>query len=316
LIYFLWHPHREEIKIGFTNDLYARIKQLNLQHHCKFAVRLVIPGMQRDEGRLHRRFQYLNVNDAPGREFFFPAPELLDFIDNHRLRTVAPESFVETSTLPTGVNDNATIDLIEPTFTQVSDKPPEIIRSIPYEPVVALRQAVTAREKLSAVEMFLCPLPGLLGTAHGARFCDIGLKLVRSTQAVRSWLYDHEPSSEFLFHLRAAQVRAILRERAGGPPLTDLEKEQLRRAKRPLHFIASEHIVMGKDLSRAHWALTNAQALLYNARPRNTEAATRIGRIIRTLMALRSSLDTLAIKETGLSPAVYFGKFSEEESVR
>jgi hypothetical protein len=182
VIYFIWHPVREEIKIGYTADFYARLKQLNRAHHCRFEIRLVIPGHRRDEIRLHRRFQHLNVSDAPGREFFFPAPELLNFIAQYRLTTVAPESFIAET--PTGVNDNAVTELVEPVQRT------EVTEIYNYEPVAVAQRVRTAREYLLAAEMFLCPLPRLLGTAQGAKFCDIGLKLERNIHSLRLWLFN------------------------------------------------------------------------------------------------------------------------------
>ncbi len=77
-IYFIRHPGREEIKIGFAMNVQHRMSQLRSAMPHGIEVLLVISGTLEDEAGLHRRFTGNRISSQ--NEWFKPTSELLDYI--------------------------------------------------------------------------------------------------------------------------------------------------------------------------------------------------------------------------------------------
>lgn len=77
-VYFVQAGDSGPIKIGHTRDVDRRIASMRTGNHEELRLRLVVAGGWVTERELHRRFA-----DAHKRgEWFHPAPELLDFIQD------------------------------------------------------------------------------------------------------------------------------------------------------------------------------------------------------------------------------------------
>lgn len=78
MIYFIQSPSDKNIKIGFSNNPYVRLRQLQTgsssinQHNLL----LVLPGGRKRESDLHRVFR----NYHSHREWFYPDQEILNYI--------------------------------------------------------------------------------------------------------------------------------------------------------------------------------------------------------------------------------------------
>ncbi len=77
-VYFIQSVHGGDIKIGVTDDLKARLRQLNTGSDEKLTIRGTLKYRTRkrmfeQEKYLHRKFAYLNTK----LEWFSPGPELL-----------------------------------------------------------------------------------------------------------------------------------------------------------------------------------------------------------------------------------------------
>lgn len=78
-VYVVRTPDRL-IKIGYTTNLDRRIRNFG---SVWSDVLLALPGTMEDEAALHERFRaYL----ARGREYYFPAIELMEWVNSERAR--------------------------------------------------------------------------------------------------------------------------------------------------------------------------------------------------------------------------------------
>ena len=77
-IYFV-RTHDSLVKIGCTTDLARRRSQLAVEWTDLLALR---PGTRVDEAGLHRKFR---PHLQRGREWYRPAPEIIDYINDLRL---------------------------------------------------------------------------------------------------------------------------------------------------------------------------------------------------------------------------------------
>lgn len=80
VVYFLYSPATDMVKIGVTTQLRARISDLNTAHGVELQLLLLLPGDRLVERRMHRRFADLRA----GREWFKAEESLLQFIADER----------------------------------------------------------------------------------------------------------------------------------------------------------------------------------------------------------------------------------------
>lgn len=84
------------VKIGFTDNLAARHKQLESHYGRPLAILTTMPGDMGREAEIHARFAHLRY-DAPDRrgrrlEQFRPAAELMEFIGRPLLVDLNPDT--------------------------------------------------------------------------------------------------------------------------------------------------------------------------------------------------------------------------------
>lgn len=89
MIYFLQPTDGGAIKIGFTEDLDARRRQLERHYGCPLAILATMPGGREEEAEIHERFDELRLGRT---EQFRPAPELMEFIGRPLLVGANPEA--------------------------------------------------------------------------------------------------------------------------------------------------------------------------------------------------------------------------------
>ena len=75
-VYFVQAGEAGPIKIGFARDVYRRLNKLRSDSPLPLVLLAMTPGDQLYERELHERFHAHRQH----REWFGPAPELLDFI--------------------------------------------------------------------------------------------------------------------------------------------------------------------------------------------------------------------------------------------
>lgn len=77
MIYFVQPLDGGPVKIGFTDNLPARLKQLEHHYQTPLAVLATMDGDRARETEIHDQFSHLRFGDS---EQFRPAPELMEFI--------------------------------------------------------------------------------------------------------------------------------------------------------------------------------------------------------------------------------------------
>jgi hypothetical protein len=77
VIYFMQPTDGGPVKIGTTDDLVRRHKQLEAKYECPLEVLATIRGGRAQEAEIHARFAHLRL---PRTELFRPEPELMEFI--------------------------------------------------------------------------------------------------------------------------------------------------------------------------------------------------------------------------------------------
>lgn len=90
MIYFIQDGENGPIKIGYSDDVAGRIKELSTSTHNDLRVLLVISGEYEQETQLHKRFSLAHKK----REWFWPVKELVEFIDGYKLSVT--ETIAET----------------------------------------------------------------------------------------------------------------------------------------------------------------------------------------------------------------------------
>ena len=83
MIYFIQEseiPHR--IKIGYSKTAHARIQKISAGFSQHMVVLKVIEGTKEDESWLHEYLKEFRVDGK--REWYFPDPNLLDFINSDK----------------------------------------------------------------------------------------------------------------------------------------------------------------------------------------------------------------------------------------
>lgn len=86
MLYFVQVVKSKFIKIGYTEkgNEFKRIVDLRIDSSEEVRLLNIIGGSERDEGRLHRKFEHLrkDVGWLPSpTEWFYPGDDLLDFIE-------------------------------------------------------------------------------------------------------------------------------------------------------------------------------------------------------------------------------------------
>jgi hypothetical protein len=77
------------IKIGFSDDIDARRKQLEFSYGRPLAILATMPGGREEEAEIHARFSHLRLGR---KEQFRPAADLLNFINRPLLVDPNPEA--------------------------------------------------------------------------------------------------------------------------------------------------------------------------------------------------------------------------------
>jgi hypothetical protein len=80
MIYFAQAEGGGPIKIGCSELVEYRCRQISIDQQCKMTILAVMDGSFPLEKSLHRRFKHLRVRVGNQREWFSPEPELLEFI--------------------------------------------------------------------------------------------------------------------------------------------------------------------------------------------------------------------------------------------
>jgi hypothetical protein len=78
MIYFLQPTDGGAVKIGYSDDVDARRRQLESYHGCPPPLLATMPGGATEEAEVHERFAHLRFGSA---EQFRPAPDLMAFIN-------------------------------------------------------------------------------------------------------------------------------------------------------------------------------------------------------------------------------------------
>lgn len=80
MIYFVRSQLTGHIKIGYTADMKRRM--LNIKYKCgEIDVLGIVKGTVKDEGKLHKQFEHLHINDSQyGTEWFSAEQELIEYI--------------------------------------------------------------------------------------------------------------------------------------------------------------------------------------------------------------------------------------------
>jgi hypothetical protein len=85
VIYFIYAPDHELIKIGHSVNFEQRFRDLKtMMPFVQLICLKLIPGTSEDEREIHKRFNHLRIPEETGRfntEWFRADPELLAFID-------------------------------------------------------------------------------------------------------------------------------------------------------------------------------------------------------------------------------------------
>lgn len=89
MIYFMAPVLGGPIKIGFSDDVDARRRQIEQHYGRPLALLATMPGGREEETAIHERFNHLRLGRT---EQFLPAPELLDFIGQPLLVGPNPEA--------------------------------------------------------------------------------------------------------------------------------------------------------------------------------------------------------------------------------
>ena len=102
VVYFATSKYGGAIKIGTTVNLRNRLYRFNRGRDIDMRYLAVIAGGQDEEKRLHRKFAPCRINGVV--EYFWPAPELLDFIES--VKTDDSENFLRWAMEYKQVNSN------------------------------------------------------------------------------------------------------------------------------------------------------------------------------------------------------------------
>jgi hypothetical protein len=89
MIYFLQPVDGGPVKIGTTENLDARVKQLEAHYGCPLALLGTMPGGREEERSVHERFGHLRFGRT---EQFQPAADLMAFIDRPLLVGANPDA--------------------------------------------------------------------------------------------------------------------------------------------------------------------------------------------------------------------------------
>lgn len=100
-VYFMQAVNGGPVKIGCSNDVERRRRQLEKRYGQPLAILAVLPGNFEDEEAIHERFSHLRFGRS---EQFRPAPELMDFIQRPLFVNQTP---VNEPMEPTGHGDGA-----------------------------------------------------------------------------------------------------------------------------------------------------------------------------------------------------------------
>lgn len=77
MIYFMQPVEGGPIKVGSSENIEARRKQLETHYGRSLSVLATIPGGRKEERKIHERFSHLRLGRT---EQFRPAPDLMEFI--------------------------------------------------------------------------------------------------------------------------------------------------------------------------------------------------------------------------------------------
>ena len=84
MIYFLYAPEFNAIKIGYSTNAHGRIKDIrNMAPFVKMITLKIIEGTAKQEKSLHYKFAHLNYpTDTDAKEWFKSEPEIMNYIHN------------------------------------------------------------------------------------------------------------------------------------------------------------------------------------------------------------------------------------------
>lgn len=89
MIYFLQNVNGGTVKIGFTDNLNARCKQIEAYYGCPLAILATMKGDRETEREIHERFANLRFGRT---EQFRPAVDLMAFIGRPLLVGANPDA--------------------------------------------------------------------------------------------------------------------------------------------------------------------------------------------------------------------------------
>lgn len=89
MIYFAQDAEGGAVKIGTTEDVPARLRQLESHYGKPLALLATRPGGRAEEAELHARFAHLRYGRT---EQFRPAPDLMEFIGRPLLVSANPDA--------------------------------------------------------------------------------------------------------------------------------------------------------------------------------------------------------------------------------
>jgi hypothetical protein len=92
MVYFLRHPHTKYIKIGYSNNITRRQKQLEKLENTDLELLACATGDLKTESKLHREFSKFRKHG----EWFSPQKPLLDLINSIENKKL-PDRFLKIS---------------------------------------------------------------------------------------------------------------------------------------------------------------------------------------------------------------------------
>lgn len=164
-------------------------------------------------------------------------------------------------------------------------------------------------------------VPNIIGPAYGAEWCDRALKVIRAVEYLLAGIELALPVADAgegdgawkTIPNRLRDARAILRERAGEPPLPgEVYRNGLPR-RRTSPLTDREHICLGTDLCRLRDGLQTAYITLANTYGVTHDLPRRARKASTALLKLRDKLDSQAHQECPAhvegrsTSSIYFG---------
>ena len=128
MVYFLQCDKTGLIKIGASDRLHHRVKEVQNEHHSTFTVLGVVDGHKQEERNLHIQFAHLRCD----KEWFSPDDELVEFI------TRRARSWEGSTAKPRRIKH-------EPKLQRYKYAPKQILASKQIDPAIARKVRYLAR---------------------------------------------------------------------------------------------------------------------------------------------------------------------------